>query len=87
MLVTGGSGFLAGHVITRLLADGYRVRTTVRSPARAAAVHTTLSRAGADTAGLECVTADLTADDGWPAALDGVVVRGDRLPPTCTSGR
>jgi hypothetical protein len=26
VLVTGGSGFLAGHTINRLLDDGYRVR-------------------------------------------------------------
>ena len=31
VLVTGGSGFLAGHVILRLLAAGHEVRTTVRS--------------------------------------------------------
>ena len=31
VLVTGGSGFLASYIIARLLADGQRVRTTVRS--------------------------------------------------------
>ncbi|TFV58868.1 NAD-dependent epimerase/dehydratase family protein [Mycobacterium sp. PS03-16] len=72
VLVTGGSGFLAGHVLARLLQDGYPVRTTVRTPRRADDVHTTLTRAGADTAALTTVTADLTADGGWPAALDGV---------------
>ena len=30
MLVTGGDGFVAGHVIQQLLERGYRVRTTVR---------------------------------------------------------
>jgi dihydroflavonol-4-reductase len=71
VLVTGGSGFLAGHVILRLLADGYRVRTTVRSPRREADVRAALDRAGADTAGLEFATADLTADDSWVTAAQG----------------
>lgn len=31
ILVTGGSGFLAGWVIRQLLEQGYQVRTTIRS--------------------------------------------------------
>jgi len=61
VLVTGGSGYLAGHVIRRLLDDGYRVRTTVRSPGREADVR----------AAHEVAVADLTADDGWTAAVSG----------------
>jgi dihydroflavonol-4-reductase len=34
VLVTGGSGFVGVHCILALLAAGYRVRTTVRSPGR-----------------------------------------------------
>ena len=30
VLVTGGNGFLAGHLIQQLLAKGYKVRATVR---------------------------------------------------------
>jgi len=63
VLVTGGTGYLGGHTIRRLLADGHRVRTTVRDAGRAAEVR--------DIAGdgeLEVVVADLGADDGWPAA-------------------
>jgi len=70
VLVTGGSGFLAGHVILRLLSGGYRVRTTVRSLGREAGVRAALGRAS-DDAALEFVAADLTSDDGWAAAVDG----------------
>jgi dihydroflavonol-4-reductase len=71
VLVTGGSGFLAGHVIARLLADGHRVRTTVRAPAGIDRVRQDLQRHGADTASLDVVTADLTADAGWAEAAAG----------------
>lgn len=73
VLVTGGSGFVAGHCIVRLLDDGYRVRTTIRSLARAADVRRVLADAGGtDPDRLEFVTADLTADAGWPEAVTGV---------------
>ena len=39
VLVTGGSGFLAGWCIVDLLGRGYRVRTTVRNPSRERDVH------------------------------------------------
>lgn len=36
VLVTGGSGFLAGHCILTLLTAGYDVRTTLRDSRREA---------------------------------------------------
>jgi nucleoside-diphosphate-sugar epimerase len=73
VLVTGGSGFIAGHVILAALDAGYRVRATVRNLTREPQVRATLADAGM-TAGdrLEFVAADLTADDGWAAAMVGV---------------
>ncbi|HEY3560508.1 MAG TPA: NAD-dependent epimerase/dehydratase family protein [Kribbella sp.] len=71
VLVTGGSGYLATHLIARLLRDGRDVRTTVRSTARSASVRAAVRRGGADDTRLEIVEADLITDDGWPAAVDG----------------
>ena len=72
VLVTGGSGFVAGHCIVQLLEKGYEVRTTVRSLAKEAGVREVLATAGiASDAPLSFVTADLTSDDGWNAAVEG----------------
>ncbi|WP_040803647.1 SDR family oxidoreductase [Nocardia concava] len=62
VLVTGASGFVAGHVIQELLERGYRVRGTVRSVRRAAAVADVLP-------GVELVEADLSSDAGWADAV------------------
>jgi nucleoside-diphosphate-sugar epimerase len=69
VLVTGGSGYLATQLIAALLRAGRPVRATVRSTAREADLRAAVRRGDADDAGLEIVTADLTADDGWPAAV------------------
>jgi nucleoside-diphosphate-sugar epimerase len=68
VLATGGSGYLAGHVIRRLLDDGHRVRTTLRTLDREAEVRAWIDR-GADE--LSFTAADLTSDGGWPAAVAG----------------
>lgn len=71
VLVTGGTGFVALHCIVRLLADGTRVRATVRHPQRADDLRALVRLAGADPAGLEVATADLLDDAGWPAGVQG----------------
>ena len=73
VLVTGGSGFIAGHIILQLLEHGYLVRTTVRSLDREAAVRAVLHDAGmVNGDNLSFVAADLTSDSGWPEAVAGV---------------
>lgn len=70
VLVTGRSGFIAGHCILQLLEQGYVVRTTVRSLKRESAVRAVLTDAGmANGDALTFVEADLTRDAGWADAL------------------
>jgi len=72
VLVTGGSGYVAGWCIVELLQRGYRVRTTVRSHGKEQAVSEAVATQ-ADAGGrLEFAVADLTADGGWDAAVKGV---------------
>lgn len=56
VLVTGASGYIAGHVVAELRSHGYLVRGTARRPVE-----------GLD----DVVTADLSRDDGWAAAVEG----------------
>lgn len=73
VLVTGGTGFLGTHVIAQLLGSGYRVRTTVRDLSRADELREALSRVGVPLENtLDLVVADLSEDDGWNDAVEGV---------------
>ena len=68
VLVTGGSGYIAGFVIRQLVEEGWTVRTTIRSLTREAEVRGWL---GVDDDQLSFFAADLTSDAGWAEAARG----------------
>ena len=71
VLVTGGNGFLASHIIKRLLTAGYPVRATLRSLDKATGVRQML----AGTPNLDQLTfvaLDLTQEQGWLEAMHDV---------------
>lgn len=68
VLVTGGSGYIAGFLIRQLVAEGWTVHTTVRDLAKEAAVRRLLA---VDDSRLHVFAADLNADAGWAEAAAG----------------
>ena len=68
VLVTGGSGYIAGETIRQLLARGWTVHTTVRNLAREAELRPLL---GGTPETLKFFAADLTDDAGWAEAMAG----------------
>ncbi|MGW5317545.1 SDR family oxidoreductase [Nocardia thailandica] len=67
VLVTGATGYVAGHCIAELLAHGYAVRGTVRDPAAARTRAHLVDHLAAGR--LELVTATLDSDAGWAEAV------------------
>src|SRR5579859_3059315 len=86
ILVTGGSGFIAGHCILQLVAAGHDVRTTVRSTKREDDVRAALNAGGAEPGNrLSFFHADLERDAGWQEAARGceyVLHVASPFPPT-----
>lgn len=69
VLVTGGTGYIGGEVIDRLLAKGHSVHTTVRNLAKSEPrLRTRWPQAGER---LSVFQADLMSDDGWAEANAG----------------
>lgn len=72
VVVTGGSGFIAIHIILQLLQQGYAVKTTIRSQAKEAVVKEMLTNGGiTDFTDLSFSQADLTSDDNWEETMAG----------------
>lgn len=72
VLVTGGSGFIAVHIILQLLKKEYRVRATLRTMSRQDEVKAMLSAGGVTNfAGLSFIEADLSSDMNWDEAVQG----------------
>ena len=71
VLVTGASGYIAGHCIRDLMEHGYRVRGTVRSLADTRKTDHLRRMAERLGGSLELVEADLNADRGWREAVAG----------------
>ena len=67
VLVTGASGYIALHCISKLLNDGYKVKGSLRDLAREGQVRKSLENKQAE-ANLEFCNLDLLKDDGWDEA-------------------
>jgi nucleoside-diphosphate-sugar epimerase len=71
VLVTGGSGYLAGWLIVLMLERGYRVRTTVRNPAREPEVRAAVGSKTDSHEHLSVHSADLLSDEHWDHLTEG----------------
>ncbi|AWW74510.1 epimerase [Erythrobacter sp. KY5] len=70
VLVTGGTGYIAGELIRQLLARDWTVHTTVRNKARSEAkLRQRLS--DPDETRVKVFEAELMSDDGWAEAIAG----------------
>lgn len=70
VLVTGGTGFVSAHLISKLLQQGYFVKTTVRSLSRKSELERAITDTGiTDLTSLSFIEADLTKDENWSEAV------------------
>ncbi|MCW8382555.1 NAD-dependent epimerase/dehydratase family protein [Streptomyces justiciae] len=73
VLVTGATGYLGGHTVSRLLSEGLPTRVTIREEKQEQAVREALGRAGVEPGDkLEFAVASLDDDAGWAEAMAGV---------------
>jgi nucleoside-diphosphate-sugar epimerase len=71
VLVTGGTGYLAGWCIVDLLRRGYRVRATIRTPSREPEVHAAIASQVDPGHHLTIHQADLLSDEHWDHVVEG----------------
>lgn len=77
VLVTGATGYIAKHLVRRLLDRGYTVVGTARSGDRDAEMRAALGPALSDPSALDrysTVPLDLGKDEGWDTAMSGIDV-------------
>jgi nucleoside-diphosphate-sugar epimerase len=68
VLITGASGFIAGHCIIEMLNHGYEVRGTLRDTGRGEALKANLAKHSDRIDALEFVAADLMDEASWVEA-------------------
>lgn len=68
VLVTGGSGYIAGFIIRQLISEGWSVQTTIRNRSKEGDVRNLLA---VDNSKLKFFEADLGSDQGWAEAMAG----------------
>jgi nucleoside-diphosphate-sugar epimerase len=71
ILVTGASGFIAGHCILDLLEHGYQVRGTVRNLKKVPELRKMFAKYTDKADSIEFAQADLLSSDGWAEAMAG----------------
>ena len=71
VLISGASGFIAGHCILEMLSHGYEVRGTLRDAARGETIKAILANHTDRIDALEFVSADLMDEPSWVAAARG----------------
>ncbi|HCC00626.1 MAG TPA: epimerase [Ruminococcaceae bacterium] len=85
VVVTGGSGFIASHIIIKLLKQGFAVRATVRSLAKTDLIKRMLTNGGVqDFSALSFIETDLTRDQNWEQAMAGATYAIHPASPTPT---
>ena len=71
VLISGASGFIAGHCILEMLSHGYEVRGTLRDATRGEAIKAILANHTDRIDALEFVSADLMDEASWVEAARG----------------
>ncbi|WP_430397449.1 NAD-dependent epimerase/dehydratase family protein [Ferrovibrio sp.] len=72
VLITGGAGYVGGWTIATALQQGFSVRATLRDKGASETVRRNIATLNVGTERLSFVEADLTKDESWDAAMQGV---------------